>query len=79
MADYLTVSEACNLARISRTTFYKLLDDAESGLAAITVRIPGLERLRIPEWAFREWLESLPVRRRAAKTRLRPCVSPKGM
>ncbi len=77
MPEYLTVNEACDLARISRTTFYKLLDDADSGLAAITVRIPGLARLRIPEPAFREWLESLPVKEKTGKARLRPCVSPK--
>jgi excisionase family DNA binding protein len=79
MPEYLTVSEACDLARISRTTFYKLLANADSGLAAITIRIPGLARLRIPEQALREWLDSSPVKKKAGKARLRPCVSPKGM
>lgn len=86
MSDYLTVDEACELARISRTTFYKLLDDERSGLARTVIRIPGLARLRVPERRFREWLEGRPAKPRAGpghRLALRPrecqpCPGPVG-
>jgi excisionase family DNA binding protein len=71
--EYLTVREACAIARISRTTFYKLLDDPRSGLAETVIRIPGFARLRIPESSFRSWLEGF---QSAKKPRLRACFAP---
>ena len=69
MSEYLTVAEACKLAGIARSTFYKLLADPDSGLGQVAVRIPGLSRVRVPERAFREWLESTPATPAAAKRR----------
>lgn len=77
---YLTVTQACELAAIGRTTFYKLLDDPESGLAAVAVRIPGLGHIRIPRRRFRQWLESAPVRRgRKSKENSLDPSAPRGM
>ena len=78
MPQYLTVAEACELARISRSTFYKLLADPSSGLGQVVVRIPGLTRARVPERQFRRWLESLPVAKSAGKSRSSPCLSRAG-
>ncbi|MHC5059163.1 MAG: helix-turn-helix transcriptional regulator [Planctomycetota bacterium] len=75
MAEYLTIHEACELARISRSTFYKLLADPASGLDRVVVRIPGLTRARVPERQFRRWLESLPAARPARRSRSSPCFS----
>jgi len=61
MAEYLTVMQACGIAGISRSTFYKLLADPDSRLGEVAIRIPGLARVRVPERAFREWLESAPA------------------
>ena len=69
---YLTVNQACELACISRSTFYRLLDDPDSGLAEVALRIPGLSRIRVPRQRFREWLESGRVRARK-KSRITPC------
>ena len=69
MSEYLTVAEACKLAGIARSTFYKLLADPESGLGQVAIRIPGLLRVRVPEKAFREWLESTPATAAPAKRR----------
>ncbi len=55
---YLTVGAACELAAISRSTFYRLLDNRESGLGEVAIRIPGLNRIRLPRSRFCEWLES---------------------
>ena len=80
MPEYLTVSEACDLARISRSTFYKLLADPDSELATIAIRIPGIARLRIPEQAFREWMTGTPTRKKKArKAQLQPCISSERM
>jgi excisionase family DNA binding protein len=77
---YLTVTQACALAAIGRTTFYKLLDDPESGLAAVTVRIPGLGHIRIPQRRFRQWIESAPLRRgRKYKENSLDPSAPRGM
>ena len=54
--SYLTVAEACEVAAISRSTFYKLLE-TNSGLAKVVIRIPGLRSMRVPERRFRAWLE----------------------
>jgi excisionase family DNA binding protein len=59
---YLTVNQACELAGISRATFYKLLDDPRSGLADIAYRIPGLGRIRLRRRELCEWLESCPTK-----------------
>ena len=66
---YLTVTQACALAAIGRTTFYKLLDDPGSGLADIVTRIPGLGHIRISRWKFRKWLEGGIVGRRRRNSR----------
>jgi excisionase family DNA binding protein len=55
---YLTVGAACELAAISRSTFYRLLDNPETGLGEVAIRIPGLNRIRLPRSRFCEWLES---------------------
>ncbi|MHC4202531.1 MAG: helix-turn-helix domain-containing protein [Planctomycetota bacterium] len=58
---FLTVREACQLASISRSTFYRLLDTPDSGLADIAVRIPGMGHIRLPRQAFLDWLCSAPL------------------
>ena len=58
---YLTVNQACELARICKATFYNLLDDPECGLADLAVRIPGMRRILLPSDRFKSWLESRPV------------------
>jgi hypothetical protein len=60
--SYLTIDQACALAAISRTSFYKLLDDPGSGLAEVAVRIPGLHRIRVLRRKFCQWLESCPAK-----------------
>ena len=77
MSEYLTVVEACSLAGISRSTFYKLLADPDTGLGRVAVRIPGMARVRVPERAFREWLESMPAAG-ATRSRSSPCLSRTG-
>ena len=77
MSEYLTVAEACNLAGISRSTFYKLLADPDAGLGRVAVRIPGLARVRVPERAFRKWLESTPATA-SRRSRSVPCLSRTG-
>ncbi len=69
--EYLTVAEACEVAVISRSTFYTLLDP-DSGLAQIVIRIPGLRSMRVPERRFRAWLEGGRFRARR-KRRETPC------
>jgi excisionase family DNA binding protein len=63
------VKQACKVAGIGRTTFYKLLDDARSGLAELVLRVPGLGHIRIPEREFRRWLESSGTKRAGRKTK----------
>jgi excisionase family DNA binding protein len=54
---YLTVSEACKLAKFSRNTFYRLLDDRSSGLDRVIVRVPVVNHIRVPKNRFCLWLE----------------------
>ena len=69
---YLTVNQACELAAISRSTFYRLLEDPASGLTEVAVRIPGMARIRMPRERFCQWLESGRIRARK-KSRITPC------
>ncbi len=62
--EALTVSQACEIAAISRSSFYRLLDDPAAGLADIALRIPGMRCIRIPRQAFLEWLQSRPLKQR---------------
>jgi len=66
---YLTVKQACKVAGIGRTTFYKLLDDPRSGLAELVLRVPGLGHIRIPEREFLRWLESSRTKRASKRTK----------
>lgn len=54
---YLKVTEACELADIGRSTFYRLLDDPESGLRDVVVRLPVLGHIRVPRDRFCAWVE----------------------
>lgn len=54
---YLSVQEACELAGISRSSFYRLLDAKDTGLHLIAHRIPGMQKLRIRREEFCAWLE----------------------
>ena len=69
---YLTVSQACEMAAISRSTFYRLLEDPESGLAEVAFRVPGIRRIRIPSNRFIRWLEG-GGRKAPKKPRGSPC------
>ncbi len=60
----LTVSQACEIAAISRTSFYRLLDDPDAGLAEIALRIPGMRCIRVPREAFLQWLQSRQLKQR---------------
>ena len=60
----LTVKQACDLAAISRSSFYRLLDDPDSTLAEIALRIPGMRCIRVPRQAFLQWLQSRPLKQR---------------
>ncbi len=62
--EALTVSQACEIAAISRTSFYRLLDDPDAGLAEIALRIPGMRCIRVPREAFLQWLQSRPLKQR---------------
>lgn len=54
---YLTVKETCRRFAFSRSTFYRMLADPSSGLAAVIVRIPPESgRIRVPSRAFEGWL-----------------------
>ena len=55
--EYLTVAEACRMAKIGRSTFYRLLDDRESGLREVVIRLPVIGHIRVPSRRFRAWLE----------------------
>ena len=56
-AVYLTVNECCELAKVSRPTFYKWLNDRESGLASIAHRLPVIHNWRVPRHLFMAWME----------------------
>jgi len=62
--EALTVSQACEIAAISRTSFYRLLDDPDAGLAEIALRIPGMRCIRVPREAVLQWLQSRPLKQR---------------
>jgi predicted DNA-binding transcriptional regulator AlpA len=62
--EALTVSRACEIAAISRSSFYRLLNDPDAGLADIAVRIPGMCCIRVPRQAFLHWLQSRPLKQR---------------
>ena len=70
----LTVKQACEIAAISRSSFYRLLDDPGSGLADIAFRVPGMRCIRISRRRFRQWLKSAPVqlRRKTKENSLDP-------
>ncbi len=58
------MTQACEIAAISRSSFYRLLDDADAGLADIALRIPGMRCIRIPRHEFLQWLRSRPLKPR---------------
>lgn len=62
--EALTVSRACEIAAISRSSFYRLLEDPDAGLAEIALRIPGMRCIRVPRQAFLQWLQSRPIKQR---------------
>jgi predicted DNA-binding transcriptional regulator AlpA len=62
--EALTISQACELAAISRSSFYRLLDDPDAGLADIAVRVPGMRCIRILRHEFIQWLQSRPLKPR---------------
>ncbi|MCO5164878.1 MAG: helix-turn-helix domain-containing protein [Planctomycetes bacterium] len=54
---YLSINNVCRRFAISRSTFYRLLADPDTGLEELVVRIPPRTgRLRVPAHAFEEWL-----------------------
>jgi len=55
--EYLTVAQACRLAGIGKSTFYRLLGKPESRLKQIVTRIPVIGHIRVPTDEFRAWLE----------------------
>jgi predicted DNA-binding transcriptional regulator AlpA len=67
--EALTIAQACELAAISRSSFYRLLDDPTAGLANITLRIPGMRCIRIPRHEFLQWLQSRPLKPRRRNLR----------
>ena len=58
---YITVDQACKLIAISRSTFYRLLNDPLTGLDKFVIRLPGIQRLRVPQERFVQWLEGGPT------------------
>lgn len=56
--DYLTVREACEVFKISRSKFYRDLDNRETGLHAVIIRIPPPDGpIRVPRQAFHDWAQ----------------------
>jgi len=65
---YASVAEICRQYRFSRMTFYRMLNDPQSGLGEIVVRVPPVTGVvRVPRLAFDEWLRR--PRRRASRRR----------
>ncbi len=61
---YLSINEACKAYSFSRSTFYRMLDDPDSDLREIVIRIPPeTGRIKVPQAAFETWLRR--KRRRA--------------
>lgn len=56
-SEYLTITKACALAGISKSTFYRLMADQDTGLGRIMIRIPGMQSTRIPRARFLSWME----------------------
>ena len=57
MPYFLTVDEACALARIGRSTFYRALKNEDAGLDEVVIKIPGIRGVRLPRDRFMQWLE----------------------
>ncbi len=54
---YLSINKACEAFSFSRSTFYRMLDDPDSGLRELVVRIPPeTGRIKVPQAAFEAWL-----------------------
>tara|TARA_B100000965_G_C19361680_1_gene656279 strand:- start:253 stop:450 length:198 start_codon:yes stop_codon:yes gene_type:complete len=57
-AQFLTINQVCKRYGISRSTFYRMLADPQSGLRGVVVRIPPpTGRVRVPVAAFEAWLK----------------------
>lgn len=66
--SYASVAEICRHYRISRMTFYRMLNDPQSGLQELVIRVPPVVGvIRVPRLAFDEWLRR--PRRRASRRR----------
>lgn len=56
--QFLTVNEVCERYGFSRSTFYRMLADPQSGLRSVVLRIPPpWGRIRVPEDEFEAWLK----------------------
>ncbi len=55
---FLKVKEICRFLGISKSTFYKLVNEQESGLADVVVRLPGVDGWRARLGRLKEWAES---------------------
>jgi len=55
--EFLPIADVCDRFRFSRSTFYRMLRDRESGLADLVIRVPPhTGRVRVPVRAFEELL-----------------------
>lgn len=72
---WLTIDEACEHFRLSRSTFYRLLARPESELAKVVGRLPGSGRVRVPMKAVERLLRTRPPRR-ARRARADTAVAP---
>lgn len=64
---WLTINETCKEIGISRSTFYRWLDDPESGLEQIVGRTPLSERVRVPLEALEHLMTRQPRRGRGRR------------
>ena len=55
--EYLSIKQCCQIAGISRSTFYNLLGDSRSGLSRVVFRMHGIGRYRARKDKYRAWLE----------------------
>ncbi len=55
---FLKVKEICHFLGISKSTFYKLVNNEESGLPEIVVRLPGVDGPRARLRRLKKWAES---------------------
>lgn len=60
---WVTINEACEHFRVSRSAFYRWLAQSNSELAKIVGRLPGSGRIRVPLKATERLLRSKPPRR----------------